>query len=714
MQTPPAGTLRAAPEEILVSTVDYRVIDGVAVITLNNPPVNAIDQGIRAGLLESVGRLAADDSVKSAVLIGANDTFVAGADIKEFGKPLPPPTTIESLSAMEASPKPIVAALAGNTLGGGLEIALAAHWRVAVAKAKLGLPEVSLGIMPGAGGTQRLPRLVGGAKALDMILSGTPVNGTKALELGIVDELVDGDLLAGAIAFARKIVAEGRPLRVTSQLQDKVANTDPAIFADAIKTNEKKWKGLLSPYKIVEAVQAACTLPFAEGAALELKVYRETQASPQRKALTYMFFAEREAAKIPDVPRDLKPAPVKSAAVIGAGTMGGGIAMSFANAGIPVKILELKQEALDAGLARIKGNYATSVSRGSTTQAQMDERLGRISTTTDYAQIGDADIVVEAVFENMEIKQGVFKTLDGVMKQGAILGTNTSTLDIDQIANVTKRPQDVIGMHFFSPANVMKLVENVRGAKTSPEIIGRTMAVSKQIGKVPVLAGNCDGFIGNRILAAYGRECDFLLEEGATPWQIDTALQGFGFPMGLFLMRDMAGLDVGWRIRQYREQFRDKNQRYSPVGDRICELGRYGQKTGAGYYKYEGRNATPDPEIEALIVKVSADLGIERRKVSDEEIVWRVLSVMVNEGAKIVGEGIAIRASDIDVTYVFGYGFPRHQGGPMFWAEQQGLDKVLAKIRAYHAEQGDNWKPAELLEKIVAAGKSSWKDAVGL
>ncbi len=694
-----------------MSTADYRTDGDVAVITLNNPPVNAISHDLRAGLFAALQRLAADESVNAAVLIGANNCFIAGADIRDFGKPIQPPSTPECQALMEASTKPIVAAIDGFALGGGLEIAMTCHWRVATPKAKLALPEVKLGILPGAGGTQRLPRLIGAKKALDLMLSGDHFSAVKGQELGVVDEIVEGELLAGAIAFARKIVAEQRPLRVTSQLQDKVADTDPAIFADVRKKNEKKWKGLFSPWKIVECVEKACTVPFAEGAKFEREAYFQTVESPQRKALAYLFFAEREAAKIPDVPKDLKPAPVKSAAVVGAGTMGGGIAMSFANVGVPVKILEVSQEALDKGLERIRGNYATSVSRGSITQAQMDERLSRISTTTNYEDIGQADIVVEAVFEDMKIKQDVFLKLDKVMKPNAILGTNTSTLDIDQIANVTKRPQDVIGMHFFSPANVMKLVENVRGGKTSPEIIGRTMAVAKQIAKVPVLAGNCDGFIGNRILATYGRECDFLLEEGATPWQIDRALQGFGFPMGLYLMRDMAGLDVGYRIRQYREQFRDKSLRYSPIADRICEQGRFGQKTGAGYYKYEGRNATPDPEIEALIVKTSADLGITRREISDEDIVWRVLSAMANEGAKIVDEGIAIRASDVDVTYIFGYGFPRHQGGPMFWAEQQGLDKVLEKVKEQHAAQGVLWAPAKLLEQAVAKGAKTWKDA---
>jgi len=695
-----------------VSSVEYRKEGDIAVITFVNPPVNAISGDLRVGLFAALNRLADDAEVRAAVMLGANNTFIAGADIRDFGKPLVPPTTPDCQALMETSTKPIVAAIAGNALGGGLEIAMACHWRVASPSARLGLPEVKLGILPGAGGTQRLPRLIGVEAALNLITGGDHFPASKGLELGVIDELIDGDLLAGAIDFAHKVLAEQRPLRVAGQLQDKVENVDPAVFKKIRDKNEKKWKGLFSTWKIVECVEKACSSTIEDGLAFERDAYFQTQESPQRKALSYLFFAEREASKIPDVPKDLKPAPPRSAAVIGAGTMGGGIAMSFANVGIPVSLLEASQDALDKGLERIKGNYAMSVSRGSTSQAQMDQRLGLIQPTTDYASIGDADVVVEAVFEDMTVKQDVFRTLDKVMKPGALLASNTSTLDVDQIADVTSRPQDFIGMHFFSPANVMKLVENVRGAKTSPESIARAMSMARTIGKVPVLAGNCDGFIGNRILAVYGRECDFLLEEGATPWQIDGALKAFGFPMGLYLMRDMAGLDVGWRIRKYREEFRDKSLRYSPVADRICELGRFGQKTGAGYYNYEGRNATPAPEIEELIVKVSKDLGIERRAVSDDEIVWRVLGAMANEGAKIVGEGIAIRASDVDVTYIFGYGFPRHQGGPMFWAEQQGLDKLYERVKGYHAEQGVLWTPAPLLEKAAKLGVATWKDAI--
>ncbi|MGH8517559.1 MAG: 3-hydroxyacyl-CoA dehydrogenase NAD-binding domain-containing protein, partial [Panacagrimonas sp.] len=595
-------------------------------------------------------------------------------------------------------------------LGGGLEFALACHYRVALPGTRLGLPEVNLGLLPGAGGTQRLPRIVGPAKALDMMLSGKPVGAEEALKLGLVQQVAPGatlaDLEAAAVVFARMRAATGGPHPRARDLTDKVRGVDPALFAQVREQNAKKWTGRIAELRIVECVEAACFKPtFEEGSAVERALFIELRASAQSKALRYAFFAEREAAKIPGLPEDLKPRPVSSAAVIGAGTMGGGIAMCFANAGIPVQILDAAQPAIDAGIARVRDNYATSVARGSMSQARADAALKLISTATRYEDIGHADIVIEAVFEELGVKHEVFRTLDRVMKTGATLASNTSTLDIDAIAAATKRPQDVIGTHFFSPANVMKLQENVRGAATSPETIVRAMQLAKTLGKVPVLAGNGHGFIGNRILYVYGRECDFLLEEGATPWQIDRALQGFGFPMGLYLMRDLAGLDVGWRVRKGREAARDKSLRYSPVADRICELGRFGQKTGAGYYRYEGRKATPDPEIEKLIEGVAAELGVKRRTVTDDEIVTRVLSSMANEGARILGEGIAIRASDIDVTYLYGYGFPRHQGGPMFWAEQQGLDRVLETVKRYEAEQGVLWAPAPLLVERAKAGK---------
>jgi 3-hydroxyacyl-CoA dehydrogenase len=504
-----------------------------------------------------------------------------------------------------------------------------------------------------------------------MITTGKAIGAAEAAEIGVVDQVVDGDLLAGALAYVRRAIAQGRPLRRVGERADRIAGTNVALFADTLAKNARKWRGLIAPQHIVACIEAACTRPPAEGHALELAAFNECKESPQRAALVHLFGAERDAAKIPGLSSDLKAQPVGSAAVVGAGTMGGGIAMCFANAGIPVKLLDASAEGLARGRSLIEKNYATSVARGSLTQAKMDQALALITTTLDHAALADADIVVEAAFEDLGVKQEVFRRLDAVMKPGAILATNTSTLDIDKIAAVTARPASVIGAHFFSPANVMKLLEVVRGAATSPQTIVTTMALAKTIGKVGVLSGNADGFIGNRILAVYGRECDFLLEEGATPWQVDRALQGFGFPMGLYLMRDMAGLDVGWRIRQYREQFRDKSLRYSPIADRLCELGRFGQKTGQGYYRYDGRDGTPDPAVEALIEQVSKDLGITRRAVDDDEIVARVLTAMADEGRKIVDEGIALRSSDIDVVYVHGYGFPRYRGGPMFHALRQ-------------------------------------------
>ncbi|HEU0204474.1 MAG TPA: 3-hydroxyacyl-CoA dehydrogenase NAD-binding domain-containing protein [Burkholderiaceae bacterium] len=688
-----------------MSVVTYGLEGNVAVITVDNPPMNAMTMAMRAGLLEAVNRAAADLQAQAAVVIGANGTFIPGADIKEFGKPITGPSGRDVIAAIERAGKPVVAALAGNALGGGLEVALGCHARIATADVKIGLPEVNLGLIPGAGGTQRLTRIAGPAVALDLITAGKLIDGRKALELGIVDELVPADakceLHERALVFARRLAADSRPLRVTSTEDAKIANADPALFDDARKKNERKWRGQLAPWKIVDCIEAACSKPFDLAYAEELAAYEACKASPQRAALTYLFKAEREAARIPGMPAETRPAPIASVAVIGAGTMGTGIAMSFANAGIPVVQLETAPELLARGRAMMEKNYATSVARGSMSEAKAARARALIRGTLSYGDLADCDFVIEAVFEDIAIKQEVFRALDQATKPGAILATNTSTLDIDAIAAVTSRPENVIGAHFFSPANVMKLLEVVRAGKTSWQTIATTMGVAKTIGKVAVLAGNCDGFIGNRILAVYGRECDFLLEEGATPWQIDRALQGFGFPMGLYLMRDMAGLDVGWRIRKYREQFRDKALRYSPIADRLCELGRFGQKTGKGYYAYDGRNGTPDPAVEALTEQVAAELKIARRAVSDDEIVTRVLTAMVNEGLKILGEGIALRAGDIDVCYVHGYGFPRHQGGPMYWAEQRGWDAVYETVQAYHASQGAFWKPAPKLLELA-------------
>jgi 3-hydroxyacyl-CoA dehydrogenase len=631
------------------------------------------------------------------VLIGAGGKFIPGADIREFGRPITGPSGRDVIAAIEASPKPVVAALGGNALGGGLEIALGCHWRIATPDCKLGLPEVNLGLLPGAGGTQRLPRLVGPARALELITSGKPMTAADALASGVVDELASGPLQISALALARRALAERRPLLRVSERDERLAEADAALFAEFRAKNAKKWRGLMAPQHIVDCIEAACTQPFEIAYALELAAFDQCKASSQRAALIHVFGAERDAARVPGLPADIEPRPIRSAAVVGAGTMGGGIAMCFANAGIPVWLIETTPEALAKGRALIEKNYATSVSRGSLTAERMSRALSLITGTLDYAAIGDADIVIEAAFEDMAVKQDIFRKLDAVMKPSAVMATNTSTLDVARIASATTRPADVIGAHFFSPANVMKLLEVVRAEHTSAQTIATTMALAKTIGKTAVLSGNADGFIGNRILAVYGRECDFLLEEGATPWQVDRALQGFGFPMGLYLMRDMAGLDVGWRIRKYREQFRDKSLRYSPIADRLCELGRFGQKTGAGYYRYEGRNGTPDPAVESLVEQVSRDMKIERRLVSDDEIVTRVLTAMANEGLKIVGEGIALRESDIDVAYVHGYGFPRHQGGPMYWAAQQGWSRIHDTVTRLHAGQGPLWSPAPRL-----------------
>lgn len=691
--------------------VQYSRNGAIGVITVNNPPVNALSQGVRQGLIEALGAGEADAGAEALVLIGGGRTFIAGADIREFGKPMLSPGLHEVLDRIEACAKPVVAAIHGTALGGGLEVALTCHWRVAVASAQVGLPEVKLGILPGAGGTQRLPRLVGPKQALDMITTGNPIAAKKALETGVVDEIVS-DLLEGARAFAAKVVAEKRPLRLVSRLDEKVRGVDPALFAEYRKSMQRRARGYFAPWRCLETVEAACALPFAEGLKRERELFTQCMESEQRKAMIHVFFSEREVAKIPDVPASVEAKTISRAAVVGAGTMGGGIAMGLANAGIPVKIVEMSQEALSRGLGVIEKNYATSVARGSLAQAAMDKAMGLISGTQRFEEIGESDIVIEAVFEEMAVKKQVFGTLDKVMRPGAILASNTSTLDIDEIASATKRPEAVIGLHFFSPANVMRLLEVVRGAKSSKETIATGMKLAKSMRKIGVLAGNCDGFIGNRMLHGYLREANFLLEEGALPEQVDKVIYDFGFPMGPFAMGDLAGLDVGWRIRKGKEASRPKDERYSPLADKICEMGRFGQKTGAGFYLYEAgsRTPSPDPLIAKLIQDTSAELGIKRRQIGEEEILTRCLYPLVNIGAAILAEGIAIRASDIDIVYLNGYGFPPYRGGPMFWAEQIGLPKVVATMRAYEKVHGKAWTPAPLLVRLAEAGKG-WAEA---
>ena len=601
-----------------------------------------------------------------SVIVCAGRTFIAGADITEFGKPPQEPGLHEVLDLIEQSPKPVVAAIHGTALGGGLEVALACHYRVGVKSARFGLPEVKLGLLPGAGGTQRLPRVVGVGKALQMIVSGDPIGADEALKAGLIDEIVDGDLTAAGVAFAERVLAEKRPLKKIRDLDAKLAEVrgKPEVFAEFRKSVARQTRGFRAPENCIKAVEAAVSLPFDQGLKRERELFGELMTSPESKAQRYFFFAEREAAKIPDVPADTPPKEVRQAAVIGAGTMGGGIAMNFANAGIPVTVVEVNQEALDRGLGVVRKNYEATASRGRLTAADVETRMGLIRGSTDWNALAGADMVIEAVFEEMPIKKEVFAKLDALAKRDAVLATNTSTLDVNEIASATRRPESVVGMHFFSPANVMRLLENVRGTKSSKTAIATAMAVGRRIGKVPVLVGVCYGFVGNRMLHQRGIQAEKLILEGAPPHQVDKVLTDFGFPMGPFAMGDLAGLDVGWRIRKGRGVT-------SPVADRICELGRFGQKTGAGYFRYDkgDRTPIPDPDVEKIIVDVATSMGITRRPIPDEEILERLLYPMVNEGAKILDEKIAIRASDIDVIWVYGYGWPVYRGGPMFWAD---------------------------------------------
>jgi 3-hydroxyacyl-CoA dehydrogenase len=693
-----------------MAIVDYRVQNHVGVITLNNPPVNALSvgKGLLQGILDAIKEGEHDTAVKAFLLIGGGKNFSGGADITEFGKPPFPgmATLRDVLAYMDTVTKPICAALAGPTMGGGLELALGAHYRCAITGAQIGLPEVKLGILPGAAGTQRLPRLIGAKTALDMMVAGDPVSTERAHELGIVDEIVEGDLAAAALKFAQKVNREGRPIRRISAMTVALEGDAEAFFAEARARIAKEWRGYPAPLEIVSCVEAAVKMPFAKGQSFERERFEVLVATNESKSLRHAFFAERAAAKVNGLPEDTPVREIRSAAVIGAGTMGGGIAMNFANAGIPVKILEASQERLDKGLSVIRANYAATVAKGRLSQEAMDKRMGLMTGVTGYDDLRDADIVIEAVFEEMPVKQEVFRKLDAVAKPGAILATNTSTLDIDAIAAATGRPKDVIGLHFFSPANVMKLLEIVRGARTAGDVIATSMKLAKTIRKVGALVGVCDGFVGNRMVHAYFREAGYLLEEGALPQQVDRVMEEFGFAMGPFRVSDLAGLDIGWAIRKRQAATRDPAERYSRIADLICEKGRFGQKTGAGYYRYEGgRKPVPDPEIEALIIQASKDAGITRREISDQEILERCLYQLVNVGAQILEEGIAQRASDIDIIYLYGYGYPRYRGGPMMSADLIGLPKVLEAVKGYEQRVGKWWKPAALLEKLAAEGK---------
>jgi 3-hydroxyacyl-CoA dehydrogenase len=692
-----------------VPGVNYRKEGDIAVLTIDNPPVNALSIVVREGLHAGMERALTDHSVRGIVICGANGTFCAGADINEIGSgvALKPPTIRDLQARMEASVKPLVAAVEGTTFGGGFELALTCHWRVAATDAKVGLPEVKIGLLPGAGGNLRVTRLAGPAAALEVITGGAPVPAARALELQLVDQVAP-QALPGAIAFARSAAEDGRPLRVVSEVTTHLAEGTPELFAAFRKKLEGKGRGQLAPWRIVDAIEAACNKPKEEALRLEREYFVECRDSPQRAALVHVFFSEREARRIPGLAADVQPLPIRSAAVIGAGTMGGGIAMNFANAGIPVRVLELSAEALERGLGVIRKNYGASVARNSLSQARADKALALIEGVSDYAALKDADIIIEAVFEDMKVKQQVFARLDQVAAPHAILASNTSTLDIDALAASTSRPQKVAGTHFFSPANVMKLLENVRGKQTSAETIATVMALGKTIGKIAVLAGNCDGFIGNRMLMYYMSEAEYLLEEGATPEQIDRVVEGFGFAMGPLAMRDLAGNDVGFLIRKGRTLPAD--ERWSPILERLVGDGRLGQKAGKGFYRYEGRTRLPDPAVTALIEGVSRDLGIKRREIGDQEILDRLLHPLVNEGARILAEGIALRASDIDVVYVYGYAFPAYKGGPMFWAERNGLDRVVTTMRKLAPTHGARWRPAPLLEELALSNRG-WASA---
>lgn len=672
----------------------------VAVILVDNPPVNALRHAVRLGVLENMRQASGDAGVKAIVLGAKGRTFMAGADISEFGKPMQAPSLPEVIAFMETIEKPVVAALHGTPLGGGLEITFGCQFRVASQGTKLGLPEIKLGIIPGAGGTQILPRLVGVEKALRMILTGDPISAQDAFTSGLIDEIVEGDVLEGAVAFARKVLAGKKPLVHPSRRDEKIASGNIEKFDEAAGTILKKLHGMDAPKAAIESIRNVFTLPVDDGRKRERELFMKLVMGEQSKAQRHLFFAEREALKIPGLGKDIKSREMKSAAVIGAGTMGGGISMALANAGIPVTIIETSEEALKRGLATISKNYAASVKRGSLKPEEMEKRVARLTGKTALDAAKDADLVIEAVFEEMAVKEQVFGALDRIVKSGAVLATNTSYLDVNKIAAMTKRPADVLGMHFFSPANVMRLLEIVRGEKTSPEVLATAISVGRKLGKVPVVVGVCRGFVGNRILARRQQAAERVLLDGALPHEVDTAMTDFGFPMGPLAMGDLAGLDISWRNRKALGT-------RAEIADTLCEMGHFGQKTGKGFYRYEVGSRTPirDPEVDEIVVAASKKLGRERKQFSAQDIVERLVFPMINEGARILEEGIAARASDIDVIWAYGYGFPVYRGGPMFYADQIGLAQIRDKLKTFAREAGDETlNPAPLLEKLAAEG----------
>jgi 3-hydroxyacyl-CoA dehydrogenase len=668
----------------------------VLIILSNNPPVNALSTAVRQGLVDAIAQAEADDSVKAVVIACEGQTFFAGADITEFGKPPQQPWLPMVVDTIENCSKPVVAAIHGTALGGGLEVALACHYRVADRGAKLGTPEVKLGLLPGAGGTQRLPRVAGVRKALEMCATGNPIGAKEAFDCGLVDRLIEGELVPHAVGYAEE-VRDVRPLPKSSERQDKLNECDPAVFDEFRKANAKRFRGFVAPEANIRAVKAACEKPYGEGVIEERKLFMELMTGEQSAAQRYFFFAERKAAKIEGLPEDTEPRPVKKVGVIGAGTMGGGISMNFLSAGIPVTIIEMSQEALDRGTGVMRKNYEASAAKGKLTEEQVSKAMGLLTPTLDFSALSDCDLIIEAVYEDMDVKKDIFTRLDRIAKAGAILASNTSYLNINEIAAVTSRPGDVVGMHFFSPANVMKLLEVVRGDKTAPDVLLTTMQLGKKIRKVPVVAGVCHGFIGNRMLMPRQVEATKLLLEGATPEQVDRVHVEFGMPMGPFQMADLAGVDIGWH--------RDPN-RIENVRDALCAIDRWGQKKGAGFYDYDDkRRPSPSPVVQQIIEDFAQKQGVERREISDQEIVERTLYTMVNEGAKILEEGIAQRASDIDVVWVYGYGWPVYRGGPMYWADSEGLAKIVEGLKRQEERMKPEFGFSELLLEKAEKGE---------